>query len=457
MWPLLAGRVIYPLHERVLGRSTFRYWRDLERSQWSSPDCLRRLQGQKLRDLLTHAYRNVPFYRARFDEAGVGGALDDPWAALSRLPTLSKADIRQSLSDIVWRDAPGGVYESHTGGSTGEPLTFYFDRRRQAFDQAARLRTHRWFGVQPGDREMYLWGSPIERQRHAGFRRLRDSLFNHCLLDAFNLSPAHLDSYLDRWDRLRPVCLFGYPSSIVRFAEHAKARNRRLDTRALRAVFVTGEVCYDHDRAVIANYFDVPVADSYGSRDAGFIAHQCPQGRMHITAENIIVEILREGGSRESATAEMGEIVITHLDAYAMPLIRYRTGDIGRLRRGRCTCGRGLPIMDVVQGRSTDFLCLPDGNVRHALSIIYPLRETKGVRQFRVVQDEDLRVCVEVVCDEQAARLTAEAVAGRVRPVLGNRIDLEVRFVESLSPNAAGKHRYVISRARPQGKEAQHV
>ena len=161
-------------------------------------------------------------------------------------------------------------------------------------------------------------------------------------------------------------------------------------------MFVTGEVCHTHDRETIFDYFKVPVANGYGSREAGFIAHECPEGGMHITAENVIVEIV-DARSQPVSTGESGEIVVTHLDAYAMPFIRYRTGDIGRLKPGRCACGRGLPLIDVVEGRTTDFLYLPDGTVKHALSIIYPLREMDGVRQFGVTQGEDYGVPVEVI------------------------------------------------------------
>ena len=121
---------------------------------------------------------------------------------------------------------------------------------------------------------------------------------------------------------------------------------------------MTGEVCLQRDRESIAEYFGVPVADGYGSRDGGFIAHECPHGSMHITAENVVVEVF--DGDRPVEGGASGEIVVTHLDAYAMPLVRYRTGDVGRLRSGRCACGRGLPVLDCVDGRIADMLHLPD-------------------------------------------------------------------------------------------------
>lgn len=439
----LRRNLLFRAHEKLAHRRTLAYAHQLESSQWLSPVELRKLQRGKLSALLQHANTNVPFYGARFGELSWDSAELDTFGVLNRLPLLSKSDIRNAGRGMWWPDSPGGLTSSCTGGSTGEPLVFCLDRRRQAYDQAARIRTHRWFGIELGDCEIMLWGSPIERTRTDRMRSVRDRLFNQHLLDAFRMSPQRMDCYLDQWERLAPAALFGYPSSIALFARHARKRGRSLNTKSLRAVFVTGEVCHPHDRADIENFFQVPVADNYGSREAGFIAHQCPHGSMHITAENVIVEIVRE--SLRVPAGETGEIVVTHLDAYGMPFIRYRTGDFGRLLGGRCRCGRGLPLMDVVQGRSTDFLMLPDGTIKHALSIIYPLRAMPGVERFRVTQQADYGVIVEVVADKS---LTADAVKTRVRPVLGNEIGLGIRFVDFLEESPSGKFRYVISHVK---------
>lgn len=439
-------QIFFALHEAIVGRPTPRCARELESTQWMSPAEIRDLQNEKLGQLLKHAWDNVPFYRERFDRAGVNVRNADALGELAKLPLLSKQEIREAGERTIWRAGPGRLSRRSTGGSSGEPLTFYLDRRREAYDQAARIRTHRWFGVGLGECEVLLWGSPIEMSRTDRVRSVRDQLFNQHLLDAFQMSESRMDQYLDQWDRLSPVALFGYPSSIALFVRYARSKNQALDASQLRAVFVTGEVCYPQDRELIEEYFGVPVADGYGSREAGFIAHQCPHGGMHVTAENVIVEILQDGG--EAATGETGEIVVTHLDAYGMPFIRYRTGDVGRLLPGRCRCGRGLPLMDVVQGRSTDFLLLPDGTIRHALSIIYPLREMAGVGKFRVTQDEDLSVSVEVVAERSASAITVEGIARQVRPVLGDDVRLGVRLVDAIEESASGKFRYVVSHAR---------
>lgn len=447
MLPQITRHLIYPLHERLLRRRTFSYVAELEESQWYSPDELRELQSVKLRALLEHAQQNTEFYRHRFRKAGISLNEAAPEEALQRIPLLDKQSIRDAGQRILWKNCPGGLHQCHTGGSSGNPLTFFLDRRRQGYDQAARIRTHRWFNVDVGDRELYVWGSPIERARRDRIKRFRDSLFNHRLLNAFDMSRSQMDTYVQEILRYRPACLFGYPSSVALLANHAVETGHDLTRANLRAVFVTGEVCYPHQRRAISDAFGVTVADGYGSREAGFIAHQCPEGQMHITAENVIVEIV--GSNAETLPiGDEGEIVVTHLDAYAMPFIRYRTGDVGSLKTGRCACGRGLPIMNVVRGRTTDFLYRPDGTIMHALSIIYPLRELPGIEQFHVTQNEDFSIQIDVVVDDRIARITQESVARRVRPVLGEQIPFCISLVDHIAQSISGKHRYVESHVK---------
>jgi len=445
----LARNCFLRSHERLLGRPTLAVCRELKDSQWLSPAEIGTLQRRKLIDLLCHAEAHSAFYRSRLGSVMASPRLEagDPLNLLPGIPLLTKQEIRASIDDLIWRDAPGGLIASSTGGSTGEPLQFYVDRRRQACDLAARLRSHEWFGVRPGDQEVFLWGSPIENRRSTRFRRLRDRLFNQRLLDAFDMSPVRMDRYLSELESFRPAALFGYPSSLALLADHARLRQRTLPLDGLRVVFVTGEVCDEPTRQRIQSYFQAPVANGYGSREAGFIAHECPQGALHVTAEQVIVEVVDERGSPLPA-GETGELVVTHLESQAMPLIRYRTGDRGRRRAGRCRCGRGLPMLDVVEGRATDFLYLPDGTIRHALSLIYPLRERPEIKQFRVLQHDDYSVAVEVVADGAAQQTMREVITRDVRSVLACAVPIRVTFSDRIQPSPSGKYRYVESRVR---------
>jgi phenylacetate-CoA ligase len=188
------------------------------------------------------------------------------------------------------------------------------------------------------------------------------------------------------------------------------------------------------------------VANGYGSRDAGFIAHQCPSGSLHVSAEDIVVELVGADGC-PVAPEESGEVVVTHMATDDFPFIRYRTGDVAVASGARCPCGRGLPVLDEVQGRSTDFIRTASGNQMHALALIYEVRDKPGVRAFKFIQDEDLSL--ELLIDG-GPELTAE-VEGQIRAGLIRRMGpgtvLQIRRVAEIPPEKSGKYRYVVSRA----------
>ena len=190
------------------------------------------------------------------------------------------------------------------------------------------------------------------------------------------------------------------------------------------------------------------MANGYGARDAGFIAHQCPAGQLHISSEDIVVETVRNDGSA-CAAGEAGEIVVTHLATRDFPFVRYRTGDVGVLGTAPCACGRGLPILAEVQGRSTDFVVAQDGTVMHGLALIYTLRDLPGVESFRIEQVSLDETHVQLVT---GAGFTAEAVTRIVHDFkarLGAGVQVSVQQVASIPTEASGKFRYVVSRVKP--------
>ena len=442
MWPWAVRTILLPLQECLMRRQTFAYYRALTASQYWPRERLRALQINKLRDIAATVVPQTAY-------ASVVGADPAIWFLtlddLQKLPLLDKPTISTHREELVNRSVAGGPIRYNTGGSSGEPLIFYFDKRRQAYDKAARMRTHQWFGIRPGDREAYVWGSPVELSVQDRLKNLRDWLTNEMLLSAFDLSEESVGRFVQRLRRFKPACLFGYPSSISLLCQLAARAGHRLADLPVRAVFCTAEVLYDHQKAVIAEAFGgVPVVNGYGSREGGFIAHECPAGRMHITSENVIVEFIKDG--TPVAPGEDGEIVVTHLDNHAMPFIRYRTGDIGQPSAETCPCGRGLEVMKVVKGRSTDFIVTPDGRWVHGLGLIYVVREIPGVRQYQIIQDDVDAVRVLLVLD----RDFPPDGEGRIREGLAKRLGSGVRVavepVTELRQDPSGKFRFVISK-----------
>ncbi len=442
MNPWLVAHVVSPLLERVLRRRTFSIYNQMMETQWWPAERLGRLQLAKLRQLLAMALTRTAAY------ARLAG-LDRSWrpeslADLARLPLLDKAILSTRREQLVSRQVPGGPRLYNTGGSSGEPLIFYFDKRRQACDKAARMRTHRWWGIRPGRREAYVWGSPVELSRRDRLRRLRDRLTNELLLSAFELSDRSIAPHVQRLRRFGPDCVFGYPSSIALMCKLARRAGLDLANLPVRVVFSTAEVLHDYQRELISESFGgVPVVNGYGSREGGFIAHECPAGRMHITSEHIIVEFLKDG--RPVPDGADGEIVVTHLDNHAMPFIRYRTGDIGQRSSRPCPCGRKLALMEMVKGRTTDFIITPDGRWVHGLALIYVIREIPGIRQYQIVQEQTdsvrVRVVPEATCPPDVDRRIREGLSRQLGP--GMRVAVEQ--AQDIAPDPSGKFRHVIS------------
>jgi phenylacetate-CoA ligase len=264
------------------------------------------------------------------------------------------------------------------------------------------------------------------------------------LLPAFEMSEAKLDGFVATIRRVRPKMLFGYPSALSHIARHAEQRGQRMDDLGIRVAFCTSERLYDDQRAAIERVFGCKVANGYGGRDAGFIAHECPAGGMHLTAEDIVVELVDRDG-HPVPVGEPGEIVVTHLATRDFPFIRYRTGDVAVMDDRRCACGRGLPMLKEIQGRTTDFVVAADGTVMHGLALIYVLRDLTGVQQFKIIQETRLRTRIQLVTGQEFKSDSTSMIIQQFRARLGREVDVLVDHVPHIPAEPSGKFRYVVS------------
>ena len=317
-------------------------------------------------------------------------------------------------------------------------MIFFIGKERVSHDVAAKWRATRWWGVDIGDPEIVVWGSPIELGSQDRVRAWRDKLMRTELLPAFEMNDTKLDAFLHAIRRRRPRMLFGYPSALSHIARHAEGRGQRMDDLGIQVAFVTSERLYDDQRASISRVFGCPVANGYGGRDAGFIAHECPEGGMHLTAEDIVVELVDAQGG-PVPLGEPGEVVVTHLATGDFPFIRYRTGDIAVLDDRACACGRGLPMLKEIQGRSTDFVVAADGTVMHGLALIYILRDLPGVQGFKIVQQTRERVEVQLVTSPDFDwSVQSPVIVEGFRRRLGDDVDVQLQGVGRSLPKNQG-------------------
>jgi phenylacetate-CoA ligase len=363
---LYAGLVRHVLTPLVLWRRGERrqlaYEREFARTQYLSHDELRHLQWTRLQALLRHAHERCPFYRHRFEQAGLQPAdvrcLDD----LRRLPVLEKRDIQVHGADMIASGWPeGDLIRNQTGGSTGTPITFYLSRDRKCSRAAATLRHNRWAGWQVGDRAAVIWGAPRDRPGDGWRSRLRGALLREPLwLDTAALTEASLLRFHHELWRWRPRIIQAYARSAVLFARYLA--EKRLRPYRPAALVTSAEVLEAKDRELLEAVLGCPVFNRYGCREFSVIASECDaHAGLHVMAEGLYLEI--ETAEGPAAPGQVGSILVTDLLNLAMPMIRYRIGDMAAWARQPCPCGRGLPLLEEVAGRVTDFLVGADGRL----------------------------------------------------------------------------------------------
>ncbi|GAB3036104.1 phenylacetate--CoA ligase family protein [Bowmanella dokdonensis] len=440
----LVSSVLFPLHEKLKKHDTLAIRKSLEQSQWLSADQLHDLQAKRLSAFVENIYRHVPYYRQVMEERQLTPADIQNAGDLRKLPFLSKNLIREHF-EALKSDIAGPLNRFNTGGSSGQPLIFLLGNERVSHDVAEKWRATRWWGVDIGDREIVAWGSPIELGAQDKIRLARDKLFRSELIPAFDMTREKLLGFIERIRQVKPAMLFGYPSVFDLLAKTAEQNDIRMDNLGIRVAFVTSERLYPYQRENISRVFGCPVANGYGGRDAGFIAHECPQGGMHLSFEDIVVEIVDPQGT-PLPPGQSGEIVVTHLGTSEFPFVRYRTGDIAALSDKACGCGRGLPMLESIEGRSTDFVVAADGTMMHGLALIYILRDMEGVDAFKITQESLQHTHVDLVVKTGLTDKMTQRVQDGFKARLGQGVDISVCEVSEIPAEKSGKYRYVVSK-----------
>jgi phenylacetate-CoA ligase len=447
-----AIRTVFALrHSRS---SLGQYSRLLEETQWLSPLDIQAIQMRKLNTLLEHAYAHVPFYRRRFDEAGLKPEHIQTLNDLTRLPVLTKREIQDHLNNLLaikgnrsqWR-------KNHTGGSTGHPLIFYQNPDYIAWEEADLLRGLHMIGYQLGMRWAFLRGSAYDSKTHAGWRGwLRDRiLYNALWINTFDLTIDTLTEAARQLVHFQPQMLEVYVSAVTLLARLVRDRG----IAGIRPGFIqTGsELLTPEDRQLIEETFTCPVFDHYGCREMGLIAKECTAHHgLHIMAESNLVEVL-DADNQPAPPGTMGQMVVTNLNNYAMPFVRYEIGDMGVLSPTACSCGRGLPLLESVQGRTIDVITSPSGKLLHGAFFNTLLWKLSGLYQFRIIQETPADLCLQLVPGPTFNRQVSltfleEAIHRYGDPAFQVRFEL----CDHLPPAPSGKHRFIISHVPTQLK-----
>lgn len=442
-WPSIPGSPSAQLLA-VLGQ--------LEHSQWLDTETLRARQFEQAGKLLEHAWERVPFYRRRLESAGYrpGVAVDEAlWAAL---PLLQRTEIQEHGVDLESTpplETHGKTRYVKTSGSTGHPIQVLRSDVSQFFWQVMTLREHLWHrrdfsaklvGIR-SDRSMGSkitaarpdWGAPVNLVFASG-----SSI-------GLDMKRASIDYQLEWLVEQQPAYLISLASNLRGLA--VAARNRGIKINSLREVRAIGEPASTELRSEVDAAWGVPVTDMYSATEVGIMASQCPQSTaLHVHAETMLVEVLNEAG-HACAPGEVGRIVVTPLHSFAMPLIRYQLGDYAEVGEA-CPCGRGLPVLRRILGRTRNLMTGPDGRRYFPSFPADSWMHIGNIRQLQLVQTAPERIEVILAASPLTTDQEAELDAA-LHKDLPYPCRLDFRYVDTIPSSPIGKYEDFVSRVPP--------
>lgn len=440
----LHRQILLPLFESGYHRRrTFHYMRELERTQWLDQRAMEELQFNDLKNLITHAFANCPYYRRLWNELDLKpDHLKSP-ADLQRWPTTCREDILEHRTGM--RAPRYKLIAKSTGGSSGTPLRFDLNTDSHDRRNAAAHRGYSWAGANLGDKMLYIWGGPAQPQTLKG--RMKDSLYawlyRRKVVNSFCVTEERIPEILAAHNRYRPDAIVAYTNPLYELARALK--DRKWTPRPPKTIVVGAEKLHAFQRELIQEVFQAPVFETYGSREVMLMSAECEQHQgLHVTCENVLLEILNDEGN-PAAPGEEGNIAVTDLFNYGMPFIRYLNGDRGVAGFKACSCGRGLPLMAPPIGRQLDILRFANG--RNVAGEFFPhmIKDFPAVRRFQVVQKTESSLQVRLVVTSQWRTDDRETLRKTITRVVGNEVDVELLEVDQISLTATGKLRVVVN------------
>jgi len=441
------------IHSVATGRHILARLNELNQSQWLDFDDLMDLQRDKLQSLLQYAYQYVPYYRRTFDKVHFNpGDLGRDLANLSRIPILTKAMVREHWNELLTTEPKRlqKLSKLSTSGSTGLPLIFMQDADFRDSVTADIQRHMGWAGWKLGEPQAVIWGAPFTSSRQRQVRtHMIDWVWNRNQINAFMMTEQSMAAFAEQVRRKKARILFGYASSVQRFAQFVQSSQYKGLT--FDGVFTGAELLLPLVREYLEETFQCQVFNHYGTNELGGMACECAEHKgLHISVENSYVEILKEG--YPTRPGEVGDLVVTNLNNRGMPFIRYSIGDGAAWQTGEaCLCGRASPRLSSVDGRRADAFRTMDGRSIWTgftgaafRCLVHPT-----IRQFQVVQKSLDQIMVRLVREGEVPPTTLEEITRTMKAAFGSGVRITFEFPGEIPPLPSGKHQYAISEVLP--------
>jgi phenylacetate-CoA ligase len=438
-------------HDAIYRRRGLSGWKakrdDFLRSLRKDPEAIRSDVDERLRNVVTHAFDTVPYYRQAWKAAGVDPSLFRQARDLEHLPCVNKEVIRERKAELVSDRYEEDMLDmDHTSGTTGTHTIFYRDH------DCTLSRVGRQWGIlglcgyRPGMKRALVWGVNSDlsagRTRRGIKRWLRDFGGSQEALPCAVMTEADLISYHRRLTAFKPEVLYGYPSAIEQVARFI--RESGLPPIRVKTIITTAERLTVLQRNLFEQLFGGEVFNLYNTREYGCVGFECGEhDGFHIDTESAFIEITREG--KPVPVGQIGEITITDLLNRGMPFIRSRTGDMGSLSRVPCACGSPLPVLKALDGRVTDVLYRADGSAVPGVLLLDHFADTPGIKAVQFIQEQLKQVDVLLVADQGYSRSLAEDGLRRFQTVMGADTKIRMLHVPEIARNPnSGKFQDVI-------------
>ena len=353
------------------------------------------------------------------------------------LPLLTKEAVRTHLDGMLSRDADHTQAKvGHTGGSTGQPLAFWYDEAKHELMRAGMMRGFMMSGWQPGQKVLYLWGARQDVGKSGVFGQgLADAVAGERTIAAVEYTEASLHAWATQIQHWRPTLLYGYASALGELARYVLDQNLPMPG-SLLGVYSTAEVLDESQRPLMQQAFGCKVFNQYGCREVPNIAWECRHGHMHVMVDLVLLESVPLDGE--------DRLLVTSLTNRLMPFIRYDLGDAGRLLDGACDCGSPFPLMEMGMCRQNDLIRTRNGKRVHPAWFNRQLYGLTQIRQYQWVQSGLDRMTLNLVCPQRLDERTEARLGESLRQEVDASMVLEVNYLDEIPRTASGKHRFVI-------------
>ncbi len=433
----VSERVVLPASDVLLKRSIARDLKFLFDSQWWSRADLEEYQDERLRELIRHAFDNVPYYNDLFKRCKLTPGDIRSQRDLHKIPFLTKDLIRQNFPHrLAARNIPAAqTIAKASSGSTGEPLRYALSKDSYGFKIACFLRGWYWMGYRLGDRYVKL----SVHSRGNTEKKIQDRINNCVYVNSPYLTNENVHDCLGQIIRSRAKFIRGYPTVLDVFARHLE--NGSGERYVPVAISTNGEPLYPVQRKNIEERFLCPVFDSYSAEGVS-VMMECPTHQTyHVASEYGITEVLKDG---EPVEEGVGEIVGTDLHNYAMPFIRYQVKDIGTVKKKTCACGRGLPLFERIEGRDTDILVTPSGkHITFYFFAVY-FMWNEGVEMFQLRQHQPDQMTLKLVPTALFKKQMKDRIHDDIIRHIGEDVHLDVEVVDDIPLTSSGKRRFFV-------------